>query len=81
MFRPGGVHPSPAAATEPWFAAPLACPGLQRRRKLRGDPSHQGDHLPPRSGRVETACYLQVLMRDRRRVLPFRRADLRAQIR
>ena len=54
---------------------------FQRGWQLRGDARHQGDAVVQRPRGVEAACYLQVLVRDRRGVLPLRRADLRHEVR
>lgn len=51
---------------------------LQCRRQLRGNSGDQGDHLPPRAGRMETARDLQVFLRNRRGIFSFRRANVRS---
>lgn len=53
----------------------------QRGWQLRGYAGDQGNHLPPRAGRVETAGHLQVVLWDRRRIFPLWRANLRFEIR
>ena len=53
----------------------------QRGWQLRGDPGHQG-HAALHGGRgLEAAGHLPLLLRDGRRVLPLRRADLRHEVR
>lgn len=54
---------------------------FQRRRQLRGDHHDEGDPTTRRDSHVEAAGHLQVLLRDRRRVFPVRRADLLHEIR
>lgn len=49
---------------------------MQRRRQLRSDDNDESDTALHRESRVETAGHLQILLRDKRRVLPVRRADL-----
>jgi len=53
----------------------------QRRRQFRRDAGHQGDHIPRRAGRMETAGHIQIVVRDRRGIFPVRRADVRVEIR
>ena len=53
----------------------------QRGWQLRGDPGHQG-HAALHGGRgLEAAGHLPLLLRDGRRVLPLRRADLCDEVR
>jgi len=49
---------------------------LQRRWQLRGDDYDESDTALHGKSRVETAGHLQILLRDKRRVLPVRRADV-----
>jgi len=53
----------------------------QRRRQFRRDAGHQGDHIPRRACRMETAGHIQIVVRDRRGIFPVRRADVRVEIR
>ncbi len=54
---------------------------LQRRRQLRGDASDEGHPDGVGKGGVEAAGDLPLVVRDGRRVLPVRRADLRHEVR
>jgi len=49
---------------------------LQRRRKLRGDDYDESNTALHRKSRVEATGYLQIILRNKRRILPVRRADL-----
>lgn len=49
---------------------------MQRRWQLRGDDNDESDTALHGKSRVETAGHLQILLRDKRRVLPVRRADV-----
>ena len=52
----------------------------QRRWQLWSDAVDESDDVPQRPDRVETSGDLQILVRDRRWVLPIRWADVRPQI-
>ena len=54
---------------------------IQRGWQLWGDAINQSHHVSQRADRVEAAGHLQIQLRDRCRVLPLRRADVRAQVR
>lgn len=49
---------------------------LQRGRGVRGDDDDEGGAAPYGQGALDSARHLQVLMRDRRAILPLRPADL-----
>lgn len=49
---------------------------LQRRWQLRGDDNDESNTALHWESRVETAGHLQILLRNKRRVLPIRRADV-----
>ena len=70
-----------------WTSSTLAFSGLwkvprtfQRWRQLRGDAGHQGHPDGLREGGVEASGDLSLVVRDGRRVLPLRRADLRHEV-
>ena len=60
---------------------PLSLSSLQRRRQFRGDPGDEGDADVVGEGGVEAAGDLPLELRDGRRVLSLRRADLRHEVR
>lgn len=49
---------------------------LQRRRQLRGDDNDKSNIALHWESRVETTGHLQILLRNKRRVLPVRRANV-----
>lgn len=53
----------------------------QRRRELRGDDNDQSYSSSYRESCVETSGHLQIVLRNRRRIFPFRRTDLLHEIR
>ena len=55
-------------------------PFPQRRRQLRGDLVDQGHPVQHRARGVETSGHLPLVLRDGRRVLPLRWADLRHEV-
>ena len=54
---------------------------FQCRWRLHRDDDDESHLAPRREGRLEPAGHLQVLVRDRRRVLSLRPADLLPQVR
>ena len=77
--------PCPLTPSSEWHGADIYFPSslfpLQRRRQFRGDPCDEGDADVVGESGVEAAGDLPLELRDGRRVLSLRRADLRHEVR